>query len=565
MSKEPTDKSQILLKGGEYKELNYTVENWLNFLTNPVNLQPGLPELTVDFLKCHGGCTIHVTFAETKPSIVTLKLSMGNYGILLPVFEETDPEQKAAKLADPAYAATNPHCLRDWIFGLFEQSELESLRATFLNSELPDLFDQLPNLRTVNLHQSEIKRLPPSFYRLPALVSLDISGSKISEVPPELGQVQTLRRLTLSQPSSPSILGSLRGLTDLNYKGSNVNIPSEITQLTELKQLSLSRVASAPDNFLNFPKLENLYFNVTEGHSSFSFTRANVPNLKKLETNYPAAFVPSITSCKSLEDFNMQAGYFKPPLTKSELDTLSKSLKQIHALKRIDLQGLGITDIEFCISHPNLEYVYLGRNKIVDVPPGLGDLLNLKTLDLSENAIVHVPVNLVSLYGTGALRIQKNPFTRIPDSDIKNETRKRVIRYGGTYEITLESGEWFTDWLQFLTNPLNLQPGLPDLTIILDGRSMNDAAIKVSFDKNKASLRSLKMELDGYLGDPDDLYKEPGPTEKETFRLVDGKPLRPPHFRKWVFNLFLHTELQELQVPFPNNELPDLFAGLKKK
>lgn len=144
------------------------------------------------------------------------------------------------------------------------------------------------------------------------------------------------------------------------------------------------------------------------------------------------------------------------------------------------------------------------------------------------------------------------------DLKLNNEERQIILQAGGMYEIPLETKDTFLDWLLFITNPLNLKPGLPDLTIIMDSRSMDDSTIKVSFDKNKASLSSMNLELTGYSEGYSYYWQDTDPREKKS--LVDGKPLHPNHLKKWVFNLFLHTELQELHLPFPNSELPDLFA-----
>lgn len=144
------------------------------------------------------------------------------------------------------------------------------------------------------------------------------------------------------------------------------------------------------------------------------------------------------------------------------------------------------------------------------------------------------------------------------DVKLNNEERQMIMLAGGIYEISLETKDTFLDWLAFISNPLNLKPGLPDLTIIQDSRSMDDSFIKVSFDKNKASLRSFKLELTGYSEGNPYYFQDTNPREKKS--LVDGKPLYPNHLKKWVFNLFLHTELLELHLPFPNSELPALFA-----
>ena len=54
------------------------------------------------------------------------------------------------------------------------------------------------------------------------------------------------------------------------------------------------------------------------------------------------------------------------------------------------------------------------------------------------------------------------------DLKLNKEEKLLIMQAGGTYEIPLETHETFLDWLPFITNPLNLQPGLPYSTIIMD-------------------------------------------------------------------------------------------------
>jgi Leucine-rich repeat (LRR) protein len=562
MSKEPADKHQILLKGGEYKESIDSIENWLDFLMDPANLKVGLQPLTVNCLNYHGtfGSSIYVQFSEIKPSLKYLRLRLDSYEeLLLPVFQETNEEQKALLLTDKTYASVNPYCLRNWIFGLFKNTELEHLDVRFLNAELPDLFDELPKLKFITLSHTKIRCLPPSFYRLPALVELDISNSGISEVPAELGQLQALKKLTFSQSCLPIVLGSFRKLTSLNCTKYRFDVPIEVTRLTELKNLSLSSVNSAPYNFLNFPHLESLYFRIERKHAAFKFTECNMPCLKKLSINYLDAFSTSIANFVSLETFVLHEGFNKPrdfQLTKPEHETLTNAFAQLKNLKSISFEDSGIVDMKFCLAKPDLEYINLSRNMIVDVPDGLEKFSNLKKLDLSMNKIVHVPQELVNLAESGILNLKNNPFPGFPKSASKeSEMKKSILSKGGTHTISHKEGESMLDWLQFITDPQHLQPGLPDLLITTDRIYFEDSTLTVSFDLDKPSLRSLKFEL----GDFEEIE-----IFVENLQAGIADKARQSHLKKWIFNLFHHTELEELRMPFLNTELPDRFGSLIK-
>ncbi len=559
MSKEPADKYQILSKGGEHQEYHDTLENWLNFLTDPGNLHLGLPDLTVH---CYGryqsdSFKVHVSFDKTKASLKSLVVNLQcsyKYGIT--VFQETEPQIIAAKSTPSVNLSSNPHHLREWIFNLFMNSELQHLDVSFLNEELPDLFDHLPKLKTVYLRDSKLLRLPPSFFRLSELEILDITACSMTEVPPELGQVQSLQSFTFSQPCASSVLCKLRGLTSLTCLCPGFNIPEEINQLTKLKYLNFSDVASAPDNFLCFPKLNYLYFHVTDHTAVFKFKVVKVPALKELNTNYPAAFATFISRFQHLEYF-IAGG---KALTKPESVSLTKSLQQVNTLTHIALSGLGITDFEFSLSLTNLKWLDLSNNAIVQIPTGLSKLRDLRFIDLSKNAIVHVPADLKNLYQSGFLYLEDNPVVSFPDLNLRNESKQKIIREGGMYALTVEKDETLLEWLTFLTDRQHLQPGLPELTILLNGYP-SGSTIKVSFHKNKASLRSLKLELSDFLAKTTNLFQDIDQQAEDTLS-TDSQSSNPHRLREWIFNLFLHTELEELQVPFRNTELPDRFATL---
>jgi Leucine-rich repeat (LRR) protein len=408
MSKEITDKFQILQTGGDQDESDEPIDRWLAFLTNPHNLRPGLPDLAVYFGSARF-CSIKVTFDSSHASLRSLKIEL-NYiddDDALAFFQETDPHAKMAMSSDAASGLMNPHGLKDWIFGIFLQTELEELSVRFLNPELPDLFNKLPKLRNVNMGDSKLIRLPPSFYQLPILENLIINGVPLSELPSELGNLHTLRYLSFSQPCAPSVLGSLDGLTELHCHCQNFNLPGEIAQLTNLKSLLLTSVSSASDNFLNFPKLELLNFQVSRSSATF-IIQGNVPSLKELTTNRPAALATIIADSKNLEKLSING-----KANESDIKALQKSLKHLSKLTYLSLLDLGIADMEFCLSLTNLVYLDLSGNAIVNIPSSLGNLQKLKKLILNKNPIVDFP----DLPVMPALHWLEFAGTRIPEDE----------------------------------------------------------------------------------------------------------------------------------------------------
>ncbi|MFR1804150.1 MAG: leucine-rich repeat domain-containing protein, partial [Faecalispora jeddahensis] len=88
---------------------------------------------------------------------------------------------------------------------------------------------------------------------IPYLKELDLSSNQIADVTP-LGQINTLQRLTLAgnyiRDMSP--LYSLKNLTELNLSGNSIiGVTSDITKLTNLKSLNLSRNRITDNSFFS--------------------------------------------------------------------------------------------------------------------------------------------------------------------------------------------------------------------------------------------------------------------------------------------------------------------------
>lgn len=242
----------ILQRGGDYDETVESIEKWMAFLTNPGNLRPGLKDLTIYFGDARF-CSITATFSSTAPSLRSLKLELA--------------------YLDDEYARSifeDQNGVKEWVPTMFLNSDLEDLSVEFLTKELPDLFHKTPKLKVVYISNSKLVRLPPSFFQLPALERLSIDGLSLPEVPAELGNLKTLQYLSFSQPYRPPVWGKLKGVTELS-----------------VYMLS----ASLPEDFLMFPKLERLYFQLGRQFANFQFTHSDVPRLKVINTNAVSAFV----------------------------------------------------------------------------------------------------------------------------------------------------------------------------------------------------------------------------------------------------------------------------------
>ncbi len=469
MPKELSYKHQILLQGGSFDEPNDTVENWLTYLTDPANLQPGLPNLTIAVGEWNI-FYIHVVFDKTKPSLHALRLELNSFDESeAPIFRNPNPADTA-----PAHAITefpNPYHLHQWVFQLFEQSELVTLEIPFLTPELPDLFHRLPKLKYVSIKKSTLVRLPPGFYKLPALHELDITGSSFPELPAELATLSSLQCLSFDQPFKPEVLESLINLTDVQCYCTDLNVPVELRQLVNLKSLHLASIISAPNDLLDFPNLKFLNLQVSK-FTKFRFDTGNAPALTELVTNslevfstilggfknlqkisasgkiYPADLepfkksfsqLPKLTalSLNRLEYYNPEKGLFSvryhdldffETLVSLEYLNLNDNglgrmplLNKLQNLKELHLRNNQVSD--FRELPPNLEYLDLNKNDFSSIQADLSYLKKLKTLLLNNNKIIAFSISLPSLEH---LSLAENRIVEIPSGLINLPNLKTI-------------------------------------------------------------------------------------------------------------------------------------------
>ena len=82
-----------------------------------------------------------------------------------------------------------------------------------------------------------------------------------------------------------------------------------------------------------------------------------------------------------------------------------------------------------------LEELYLGANKIQEIPAEIGDLKELRLLDISNYELVHLPTSIKKLDYLEKLYLGYNKLTALPTElgDLKNLTEMYVR--GNTFTV----------------------------------------------------------------------------------------------------------------------------------
>ncbi len=112
-------------------------------------------------------------------------------------------------------------------------------------TELPDSFEELKNLQTLNLSFNQLEVLPKSFWKLTNLRSLNLSENYFSVIPDSVEELARLQNLNLSRNQLRVLsdsMGKLTELQELDLSDCPVQeVPVVIRKLRKLRSLTISR------------------------------------------------------------------------------------------------------------------------------------------------------------------------------------------------------------------------------------------------------------------------------------------------------------------------------------
>jgi Leucine-rich repeat (LRR) protein/subtilisin family serine protease len=253
------------------------------------------------------------------------------------------------------------------------------------------------------------------------ITQISIMGLR-GTLPPELGNLSQLQTVSLSfgglgGPVPPEI-GQLTNLQTLNLSNNLLTgpLPAELGNLTNLQTLNLDGnliTGLIPMEWSGLTSIETLILSRNSLTGDFG-ALANLPNLQTLElwNNFIGA----------LEFPEIQPGQF-PQLQVLKLSSSNLSglippgIGNITSLRTLDLGGnsylSGAVPPEIG-NLVNLQTLELWSNDLTSLPPEIGNLVNLETLFLHENELTSLPAEIGNLSGLRTLYVYNNRLTSIP-------------------------------------------------------------------------------------------------------------------------------------------------------
>lgn len=280
-----------------------------------------------------------------------------------------------------------------------ELSALEVLEVTSPNlkrhviEEIPPDIGRLSALRVLHLRGHKVKKLPDSLADLKQLRSLDLLGSPFERLPARFCELENLEALDLSccqnLTALPEHIGRLRGLRTLMARDTGIRaLPASFAELrlthVELPGDLAASVVLAPPEVLFVQELS-----IHRPHDEALPEDLGDP--VKLDVQAPNVCRPA---------------------------TAFSQLRRLESLSLGPAPAFPLADaLARLASAPRLSRLYLNDWKHLEaLPPEIGGLVHLETLQLRGNGLSTLPAEIGALTGLKELDLSGNPLRSFPEA-----------------------------------------------------------------------------------------------------------------------------------------------------
>lgn len=312
-----------------------------------------------------------------------------------------------------------------------------------------DFCENLPQLQVLDLRDNKIEKLPDEINMLQSLMRLDLSNNSILTLPVSLCTLAHLVSLQLEgnplrsirrdviQSGTTRILKTLRdraGHVDMKANPATIKEDSHFPDKYKMRKthalaLGMKGLAEIEDNV--FEEAQESEVTVVDiSKNQFKSLPKGLAKLNALlreldaSANQIADIPPLIAQFDRVVYLNF---------AKNQLRDLPKEFELLVTLRELNLNANAFVQIPGCVTElGNLEILLMGDNRIVEIDAsedkGLGKLKRLHTLDLSNNNIENVPPLLGNMVQIRALELNGNKF-RQPRHQILAKGTESIMSY----------------------------------------------------------------------------------------------------------------------------------------
>ncbi|KAM5287998.1 LOW QUALITY PROTEIN: leucine-rich repeat serine/threonine-protein kinase 2 [Ctenodactylus gundi] len=273
------------------------------------------------------------------------------------------------------------------ISGHLEHLEKLELHQNALTSFPSRLCETLRRLTHLDLHSNKFTSFPSYLLKMNCVTNLDISRNDIgpSVVLDPVVRCPTLKQLNLSYNQLSSVPENLSNVVEkleqLLLEGNKISEMYSPLSLKELKILNLSKnhISSLPENLLEAcPKVESFSARMNS-LAAMPFLPSSITSLK-LSQNKFACIPDAILNLPHLRSLDMSRNeieYLPGPTYWKSLN-LRELLLSYNQISILDLS-------EKAYTWSRIEKLHLSHNNLKEIPPEIGCLENLTSLDVSYN------------------------------------------------------------------------------------------------------------------------------------------------------------------------------------
>ena len=342
-------------------------------------------------------------------------------------------------------------------------SRLDLLYNNNLTGTIPPELGNLANLTTLALHNNNLTgTIPPELGNLANLDFLTLSHNDLSgPIPPELGNLANLTNLRLSynqlSGQIPSDLGNLAKLVDLHliYNNLTGTIPDSFLKLQGLKNFYISSYNCVPDTAVFTAWLQQIptrgatLCTAADRWTLVSLYRAtggpNWTNSDNWETDDPLKDWYGVTT----DDAGRVVSLALPG--NNLTGTIPPRLGSLANLRTLELHNNNLTGfIPGALGHlTNLITLNLGDNNLGGrIPSQIGNLTNLQQLFLSGNNLTSpIPSEIGSLANLVGLELHDNDFQGAFPTWLPNLRNLIYLTLKGRRQTCLPANDHFRDWV----------------------------------------------------------------------------------------------------------------------